>query len=429
MRRTLTLLLLIAGLALLGGAAQAQTSPVTVAVDLDPSAATGMRPEGLVADRLGRLYTSDLDSRRLFRITPASKTIEVLMTLPQPATGMAVDSAGNLFLASGSTVLRIAADRLAAAPFDPSTAVDTVAQGVAGANGLAFDAGGRLFVSGGATGNVYLVTTAGVTSTVISGLASDRPEQLISANGLAFGPDGMLYIANTGTGAIERAALNADGTAAQLERYAQSALLLGADGIAFGSNGDLFVCANERNAVVRITPAREVSDVASNGNAGPLEFPASPAFVGTTLFVSNFDVERGANTPAAAGVGASVASLEVGVTGAPLPFTPAPPPTATAPVIPTPEPTATATLTATVEGTPALTATPELTATATLTATVEVTPELTATATITTTDTAPATLPNTGDAASTPGVALVGLALVALAGAALMRAQGRRARP
>jgi hypothetical protein len=55
--------------------------------------------------------------------------------------------------------------------------------------------------------------------------------------------------------------------------------------------------------------------VASNGNAGPLEFPASLAFSGSNLYASNFDIERGANSPAAPGIGASIAQLAVGVTG------------------------------------------------------------------------------------------------------------------
>jgi sugar lactone lactonase YvrE len=290
------------------------TVPITILADLDPGSATGIRPEGLIADANGRLYTSDTASRRLYRLTPDSPQVTVLGTLPAAATGMAFDSRGNLYLASSGNVLRIAADKLSGDSIQESD-VQTFATGVAGANGLIFDAQDRLYVSGAATGNIYVVATDGMTRTFATGFRSERQDQQISTNGLAFGPDGRLYSANTGTGAIDRITVNADGTAGPVERWVTDPLLRGADGIAFASNGDLYVAANERNAVVRVTADGQVSDVASNGNAGPLEFPASLAFSGSNLYASNFDIERGANSPAAPGIGASVAQLAVGVTG------------------------------------------------------------------------------------------------------------------
>jgi sugar lactone lactonase YvrE len=290
------------------------TVPVTILVDLDPASATGIRPEGLIADANGRLYTSDTASRRLYRLTPDSPQVTVLGTLPAGATGMAFDSRGNLYLASSGNILRIAADKLSGDSIQESD-VQTFATGLTGSNGLIFDAQDRLYVSGAATGNIYVVATDGMTRTFATGFRSERQEQQISTNGLGFGPDGRLYSANTGTGAIDRITVNADGTAGPVERWVTDPLLLGADGIAFASSGDLYVAANERNAIVRVTAGGQVSDVASNGNAGPLEFPASLAFSGSNLYASNFDIERGANSPAAPGIGASVAQLAVGVTG------------------------------------------------------------------------------------------------------------------
>jgi sugar lactone lactonase YvrE len=281
------------------GATATGTTSVTILADLDPASATGIRPEGLIADASGRLYTSDTASRRLYRLTPGSPQVTVLGTLPASATGMA---------------LRITADKLAGDSIQESD-VQTFATGVTGSNGLIFDAQDRLYVSGGATGNIYVVATDGVTRTFATGLRSERQEQQISTNGLGFGPDGRLYSSNTGTGAIDRITVNADGTAGPAERWVTDPLLFGADGIAFASNGDLYVAANERNAVVRVSAGGQVSDVASNGNAGPLEFPASLAFSGSNLYASNFDIERGANSPAAPGIGASIAQLAVGVTG------------------------------------------------------------------------------------------------------------------
>lgn len=294
----------------------ASTVAVTILADLDPNSAAGIRPEGLIADSMGRLYTSDTASRRLYRLTPDSPQVTVLGTLPTAATGMAFDSAGNLYLASSGNILKIGADKLQGDQVQESD-VQTFATGVTGSNGLIFDPFDRLYVSGGATGNIYIVATDGVTRTFATGFKSDREVQQISTNGLGFGPDGRLYSSNTGTGAIDRITVNADGTAGATERWVTDPLLLGADGIAFAANGDLYAAANERNAIVRVTQGGQVSDVASNGNEGPLEFPASLAFSGSNLYASNFDIERGANSPAAPGIGASVAQLAVGVPGLP----------------------------------------------------------------------------------------------------------------
>jgi len=276
---------------------------ISIAVDIDPNSTAGIRIEGLVTDSTGRLYTSDLDSRRLFRITPSTGTTETLGLLPRTATGMAFDAAGNLYFASGDVILRVGSSALGANQIAASDVV-TFATGVIGANGLAFGPG---------------VASDGMTSTLVSGLKSERQDQQISTNGLAFGPDQKLYSSNTGTGAIDRITLKPDGTMDSMERFVTDPRLLGADGITFASNGVLYVAVNERNAIVLVTQDGKVSDVASNDNAGPLEFPASPAFSGTSLYASNFDIARGANAPNTPGIGASIAKIDVGVSGVPLP--------------------------------------------------------------------------------------------------------------
>lgn len=330
------LALLLAGV--LPSLAQPQPT-VSIAVDLDPGAATGIRIEGLVSDRAGRLYTADLDSRRFFRFTPARENLETLGTLPRSASGMAFDASGNLYMASGDVILRVGSSALQGSQI-AATDVVTFATGVPGANGLAFDAAGRLYVSGGATGNIYIVASDGMTRTLVSGLTSEREAQRISTNGLAFWTDGTLYSANTGTGSIDKIQINADATSAQVTQWVKDPLLLGGDGITFAANGDLYVAANERNAIVRVTQQGQVSEVAVNGNNGPLEFPASPAFSGNALYVSNFDIERGANAPNAPGIGASIARIEVGTAGLPLPVggPPGQPTPAASPVPSTPVP-------------------------------------------------------------------------------------------
>jgi sugar lactone lactonase YvrE len=222
------------------------TAEVSILVDLDPEKATGMRIEGLTGDKAGRLYTIDMDSRRLFRVLPGTGKVEILTVLPRSATGIAFDKDGNLYLASGGSatqegvILRVRADALQGAEFD-SSRVETFVSGVNGANGLAFDREGNLYVSGGANGNIYVIKPSGERSVWASGITAERKEQPIVVNGLAFGHDGRLYIANTSSGEINRVRIKSDGTFGEVERFAKDPLLYGADGIAFALDGNLFV--------------------------------------------------------------------------------------------------------------------------------------------------------------------------------------------
>ncbi|WP_235427147.1 SMP-30/gluconolactonase/LRE family protein [Cohnella kolymensis] len=288
---------------------------VSIVVDLDANNAAGMRIEGLTGDKQGRLYTSDLNSRRLIRVTPHTGAVEVLTVLPQSATGMVFDKDGNLYMASGGgpgvdgVILRVSEQELKKGSFT-SDKVETFAVDVDGANGLVFDRDGNLYVSGGATGNIYVITPDGERTVWASGISADRPTQPIVVNGLAFGRDGRLYIANTSSGEINRVSIKKDGTFGAVERFAKDPLLYGADGIAFGPNGDLYVAANERNAIVKVSHSGKVTEIAGNNNEGPLEFPASLHFIGSTLYASNFDIDRGVNSPNSPGIGASIAKIE-----------------------------------------------------------------------------------------------------------------------
>jgi sugar lactone lactonase YvrE len=285
---------------------------VSIAADLDPEKATGMRIEGIIADAQHRVFTVEMDSKKLYRIMGESGKVEVLAELPRMATGMAFDSEGHLYIASGGmegVIFKIHKQDLEGDAFDTSK-VETYATGVQGANGLTFDAKGNLYVSGGANGNIYRVAPDGNVSTFKSGLTAARSVQLITVNGLAFGEDGKLYVANTSSGEVSRFSIHEDGSLGASELVAQSPLLYGADGLTIGPEGDVYIAANERNAIVRVSLDGRVTEVAQNGNKGPLEFPASLHFVGTTLYISNFDLPRGDNQPNEPGIGASVAKIE-----------------------------------------------------------------------------------------------------------------------
>jgi sugar lactone lactonase YvrE len=85
----------------------------------------------------------------------------------------------------------------------------------------------------------------------------------------------------------------------------QHPLLEGLDGIVLDAAGDIWGVDNERNAVVVVSPSGSVREVFRNPpsptsqlrNQGPLEFPASPFFVGKKLCITQSDVSRRDNFP------------------------------------------------------------------------------------------------------------------------------------
>jgi sugar lactone lactonase YvrE len=331
MKNALTTLL---ALTLVGCASTAPTTPpkLSILVDLDPaSVERTVIVENITADRNGMLYTGDRVSGNLLRIDPANPKPVVVGRLESRTVNERVTPAnpGGLVLTAQGDLLVVAAGfgevmRLRAADLNPAnpTRAQTFATGLTGANGIALDAKGQVYVSGGATGAVYRLSQDGTAFQTIAKiepftrtLPNVTATQTIVANGLAFDAKGVLHVADTARGAVWTVAIGADGQAAAPKLLAQSPLLEGADGIAFDPQGQLWVSANELNALATVTPNGQVTTVARNGNAGPLEFPASIVFVGNTAYVPNFDVPRrdnldvGANT-SRSGVGASIVRLQ-----------------------------------------------------------------------------------------------------------------------
>ncbi len=329
-----TALSCIAAALVLAGCANLGPSAPTLStlVDLDPASSDRtVIVENTTADRDGRLYVADRVSGQVMRIDPKDPRPVVVgriesrqvngQATPANASGMVFDAQGDLLIAAtgfGEIV------RLRAAELDPARpgVAQTFATGVPAANGIALDRQGRLYVSGAASGSIFRVGAGGGAAETVATierftrtLPDGRSQQAIVANGLAFDAAGVLHVADTARGAIWRIGFDADGRAQRPALWVQNPALEGADGIAFDRRGRLWVAANELNAIVRIAPSGELSEVARNGAAGPLEFPSAVAFVGDAGYVVNFDVPRRANldagstTTAREGIGASILRL------------------------------------------------------------------------------------------------------------------------
>jgi len=305
---------------------------VSILVDLDPASADRtIIVESITADKEGRLYLPDRVTGNILRVDPKSPKPAVVARIEAreikgkkvdaSASGIAFNQQGDLFVAVGpfGEVVRIRAGDLNAQK--PGTA-QTFAMDTAGANGIVFDRQGNLYVSGGASGLVYRVgPNGGAAQPVVQiekhtrTLPDGKTQQTIVANGVDFDDKGTLYVTDTARGAVWKVVIGADGKGGKPVLLAQNPLLDGADGLAFDRRGNILVVANERNAVLTVTPDGTVREIAKNGSQGPLEFPSAIVFVGDTAYISNFDNPRRDNMDANGktaldGIGASIAQLK-----------------------------------------------------------------------------------------------------------------------
>jgi sugar lactone lactonase YvrE len=327
------LIVTIALLISLLSAATSYAAKVSVVIDFDPqSAAQTVVVESIAADKNGMIYACDRVSGNIWRIDPKAPKLVVVGKVQEreidgkktlaAVSGIIFNQQGDLFLTAGGfkEVLRIRAGELNAGK---PGAAQTFATGTENANGIAFDKNGNLYVTGGRNGNIYRTGPEGGKAEVWAQvelhtrtLADGKTQQALTANGIVFDAQATtLYVADTARGAIWKVPLGADGKAGKPVLMTQSALLEGADGPAFDPKGNLWVAANERNAVVSVTPDGKTQDIQKNGSQGPLEFPTAVIFIGDTAYVSNFDTPRRDNLAADGktsldGIGASIIKIE-----------------------------------------------------------------------------------------------------------------------
>jgi len=292
---------------LTGASAQGLTpgvSPLTTIATLAPP----QLPEGIAVDRQGRLYVGMAPTGEIRRMAPDGSQQVTLATIRPGAgflTGLAVDPAGTLYAALGSSnspdsdahgVWRVAPDGaralLAALPADGLP------------NAIAFHRSGDLLVSDSFLGTIWRVTRAGQVSAwaqhpLLQGDLTACPGTLVpfpvGANGLAFNRRGDLFVANTTKALVARVPVNADGSAGTPAVFAgpDCATLDGADGLVMDAQDTLYVAVNGADRLVRIDPAgrQQILATGAQGLNGPasLVFGATPA-TQRDLFITNFSL-------------------------------------------------------------------------------------------------------------------------------------------
>ncbi len=256
-------------------------------------------PEGIAVDGAGDVYVADFEvkgsppghivafdrSGRFLRDMAIAGSSNLLLGLLfQPSGRLLVADLGN------SQVLSV----------DPQSGAATVFTKLpagTGPNALTSDRAGNVYVSDSFGGTIYKVAPAGGPAQVwkTDPLLATTGVPPFGANGLVFNHDeSFLFVANTGNDAIVRIA-NAKGVAGNADVLTYS--INGADGLAIDEQDNLWVCANQSDEIVVVDPTGKAIaklgdfDGLVNGEPQGLLFPASIAFDGDSIVVTNLSLD------------------------------------------------------------------------------------------------------------------------------------------
>ena len=204
------------------------------------------------------LFVADAGSGIINEITPGGAKSPFAFEFSD-ASGLAFDSAGDLFVGFTNGIYEIT----------PGRVETTFASGLSYPEGLAFNSAGDLFEADWGSGNIYEFTPGGVRSTFASGLSYPY--------GLAFNSAGDLFEADWDSGHIYEFTPGG----------ARSTFATGLDwpiGLAFNSAGDLFEADWGSGHIYEFTPGGVRSTFAS-GLATPLGLAFNSA---GDLFVTDY---------------------------------------------------------------------------------------------------------------------------------------------
>jgi sugar lactone lactonase YvrE len=271
------------------------------------------QPEGIAVDPRGDVYAaSNSDSAGTtghICVFHADGKLADIINVPAGSSGV-IGLLGELFVEGRGLYVVDQSDNVPPhgrlLRIDPvAHSIVVLAEGYTFPNAIARDHHGNLYVSDSATGQIALVTPDGSSNTVWIDsplLRTANPDQPVGANGVAFDRnEGFLYVANTGDHRILRIRVERDGSAGQIEVFADGATinaqlgitqaLFGADGIQFDVHGNLYVLANQAEEIQVLSPQGQL--IARYAGSGPdaLDFPASLVFRGDDVYIANMSAQ------------------------------------------------------------------------------------------------------------------------------------------
>ncbi|MBI5086037.1 MAG: SMP-30/gluconolactonase/LRE family protein [Acidobacteria bacterium] len=251
-------------------------------------------PTGIAVDKSGTIYFSDSGNNTVRKIVSGGnisvfagnksagytgdteKAVDASLNLP---TGLAVDSAGNVYIAdTANNVIRKVDTEGKISTFAGTGAAGSSGDGAEASKaklnrpvGLAMDASNNLFVADQMGQRIRKITSAGIISTVAgtgtpgyegNGGAATRA-QLFHPTGLTVDTNGDLIIADTTNNRIRKVTSNGViTTVAGMGPFgdwgdggnALSAALRWPSGVAAGAAGKIYVVDNQNNRIRLLTP-------------------------------------------------------------------------------------------------------------------------------------------------------------------------------
>jgi DNA-binding beta-propeller fold protein YncE len=261
-------------------------------------------PEGITADRHGKLYVTTFD------ITRGGSPGQMFVYDRHGELERTVDIAGssNLLLdlafhPKHGALLVIDLGNQQVLKVNPHTGESSLFTKIpggaaAGPNVLTFDRDGNVYVSDSFQGVIWKTGPSGGAAVewVKSDLLATTGVPPFGANGLAFNKAGTaMFVANTGNDQVIRIPV-AGGVPGAPEVFVNS--VNGADGLIIDEHDNLWICANQADEIVVLDPTGRViaklgdfSGLSPGGAPRGLLFPASLVRVGGWIYVTNLSLD------------------------------------------------------------------------------------------------------------------------------------------
>jgi sugar lactone lactonase YvrE len=238
-------------------------------------------PAGVAVDRAGNVFIADTGNNQIVKIDSSGNAAVVAITglstaLSSPA-GVAVDDAGNLYIADKGNSRIVLASSSGA-----GSVVSTGAVTLSSPHGVALDASGNLFIADTGNSQIVEVASGGVASVYnITGLGT----ALAGPKGLAEDVAGNLYIADSTNNRIVKVTSGGAGSVPDLSGLVTA--LNGPSGVAVDAAGNIYIADPGNNRVVSVAALAGLA-------TGSLTL-TSPKGVAVDVFGSVYVAESGSN--------------------------------------------------------------------------------------------------------------------------------------
>lgn len=272
-------------------------------------ASKGELPEGL-AIRGNSAYVGFAPTGSISRVDLRTGLSAPYAQLPAPVpnkgfmTGLAIDSKGTLYAALVSFTSEVQAGIYRVPAGGGKATLFAKDANMPFPNGLAFDGDDTLYATDSGSGSVFRIGKSGAVDRWASGPALTGGTDFcgrglgagfdIGANGIVVDNDAV-YVVNNDRATLVKIAKTKGTPTPEVIVGSDCKNLGGADGLTRDAKGNFLVAVNRQDKIVRIGKDLSVTEVAKG-----LDFPASFAWSGKTLYATNFALARASSGQTAA---------------------------------------------------------------------------------------------------------------------------------